>query len=260
MKVNLVIWRQDGPDKDGKFVNYSIDNVNEHMSFLEMLDVLNETLVKKGERAIEFDSDCREGICGTCGFCINGQPHGPERGTTVCQTHMRVFKDGQTLVLEPWRAKAFPVIKDLVTDRASLDRIISSGGYVSVKSGPQPDANAIKVPKENADRAMDAAACIGCGACVAACPNASASLFTAAKISHLSFLPQGQVEGRERASSMVKQMDIEGFGNCTNIGECEAACPKSISIQNIAIMRKEYAKALCHTGSYNPAGNDEGHG
>lgn len=260
MKINLVIWRQESSEKEGKFVSYTLDNVNEHMSFLEMLDVLNESLTKKGERIIEFDSDCREGICGACGFCINGQPHGPDLGTTVCQTHMRTFKDGQTLVLEPWRAKAFPVVKDLVCDRTSFDRIISSGGYVSVKTGPQPDANNTKIAKENADRAMDAAACIGCGACVAACPNASASLFTAAKISHLSFLPQGQVEGNERAQNMVNQMDLEGFGNCTNIGECEAACPKSISIQNIAIMKKEYGKAICHAGDYSPSGGDEGHG
>lgn len=258
MNLTLVIWRQESAEKPGKFVNYKIESVNENMSFLEMLDLLNEQLTKKGERPVEFDSDCREGICGACGFCINGQAHGPDKGITVCQTHMRIFKDGQVLVLEPWRAKAFPIIKDLVVDRSAFDRIIQSGGYISAKTGPQPDANATLIQKGNAERAMDAAACIGCGACVAACPNASASLFTAAKISQFTFLPQGQIERKERALNMVKQMDNEYFGNCTNIGECETACPKEISIQNIAIMKREFACSL--TSDRSAPSKSDGHG
>ncbi len=245
MNLNLVVWRQESKDKEGKFVTYRAEDISPDMSFLEMLDFVNETLTKKNERPIEFDSDCREGICGTCGCMINGQAHGPLREITVCQLHMRSFKDGDTIVIEPFRAKAFPVIKDLVVDRTAFDRIQQAGGYVNVKTGPQPDANSILIGKEIADKAMDAAQCIGCGACVAACPNASASLFTAAKVSHLAYLPQGQVEAKSRAVQMVKQHDLEGFGNCTNIGECHAACPKDISIIHIARMKSEYLKATC---------------
>lgn len=244
MTVHLKVWRQAGPDEDGRFENYTAEDINPAMSFLELLDVINEDLIHKGEAPIEFDSDCREGICGTCGCVVNGQAHGGERGTTVCQLHLRSFKDGETLVVEPWRADAFPVIRDLVVDRSSLDRIISAGGYVSVSTGPKPDANSLKIGKDAADLAMDAAACIGCGACVAACPNASASLFTGAKITHLAMLPQGLPERTRRAQNMVEQMDIEGFGNCSNIGECEAACPKEISIGTIATMRREYLRAV----------------
>ncbi len=244
MNVTLQVWRQENASKEGKFVTYKADDVSPDMSFLEMLDYVNEKLIKAGERPIEFESDCREGICGACGCMINGQAHGPLRGVTTCQLHMRSFKDGDTIVIEPFRAKAYPLIKDLVVDRSSMDRIIQSGGYVNVKTGPQPDGNAIPIGKAIADKAMDSAACIGCGACVAACPNASASLFTSAKITQLSYLPQGQVEATRRVVSMVQQHDLEGFGNCTNIGECQAACPKDISIQNIAIMKKEYLKAL----------------
>jgi succinate dehydrogenase / fumarate reductase iron-sulfur subunit len=244
INVNLLIWRQDGPYDSGRLVPYRMEDVSTDMSFLEMLDVLNEKLIKLNERPIEFDSDCREGICGACGCMINGQAHGPKLGVTTCQLHMRSFKDGDTITIEPFRAKAFPVIRDLVVDRSALDRIIQSGGYVSVKTGKHADANAILVKKENADKAMDAAQCIGCGACVAACPNASASLFTSAKISHLTLLPQGEIEANKRVANMVAQMDIEGFGNCTNIGECESACPKSISIDNIARMKREFLKAM----------------
>ena len=244
MNLNLVVWRQKSPDQAGKFVNYAAKNVSPDMSFLEMLDVLNDELLKSGQEPIEFDSDCREGICGTCGCVINGQPHGPERGTTLCQLHMRSFKDGDTLVIEPWRARAFPVIKDLVVDRRALDRVIQSGGYVSVKSGKHADANAMLVTKDVSDQAFDAAACIGCGACVAACPNASAALFTAAKVSHLALLPQGQVERTRRVLKMVEKMDHEKFGNCTNIGDCHAACPKEISIEHIARMKREYLAAM----------------
>ncbi len=243
MNLTLVVWRQESKEKEGKFVTYKAEDVSPDMSFLEMLDFVNETLTKKGERPIEFDSDCREGICGTCGCMINGQAHGPLRGVTTCQLHMRSFKDGDTIVIEPFRAKAFPVLKDLVVDRDSFDRIQQAGGYVSVKTGPQPDGNAILIGKEAADRAMDAAQCIGCGACVAACPNASASLFTGAKVTQYTYLPQGQVEAKKRVLNMVEQHDKEGFGNCTNIGECHAACPKDISIQHIAIMKREYIKA-----------------
>jgi succinate dehydrogenase / fumarate reductase iron-sulfur subunit len=215
----------------------------EHMSFLEMLDVLNERLLEKGEDPIAFDHDCREGICGSCGFMINGVAHGPLPGTTVCQLHMRHFKDGDELYLEPWRARAFPVVKDLAVNRSAFDRIIAAGGFISVPTGSAPDGNAIPVPKENADRAMDAAACIGCGACVAACPNAAAALFTAAKIAHLGLLPQGKPERQRRALAMVAQMNQEIFGNCTNIGECEAVCPKSIRLEVIALMNRDFIKA-----------------
>lgn len=243
-KVNLRVWRQAGPDQPGRFESYTADKVDPNMSFLEMLDDVNETIIKEGGDPIEFDSDCREGICGQCGCLVNGQAHGNDRGTTVCQLHMRSFKDGETIVIEPWRAEAFPVIKDLVVDRGALDRIIAAGGYASVNTGPKPDANSIKVGKDASDLAFDAAACIGCGACVAACPNASASLFTGAKITHLALLPQGHPERTRRAREMVEQMDAEGFGNCSNIGECEAACPKEISIGVIATMRREYLKAV----------------
>ncbi len=243
MNLNLVVWRQDSKDKEGKFVNYKAENISPDMSFLEMLDFVNEGLTKKGERPIEFDSDCREGICGSCGCMINGQAHGPIRGITTCQLHMRSFKDNDTIVIEPFRAKAFPVLKDLVIERDAFDRIQQAGGYVSVKTGPQPDGNAILIGKEKADKAMDAAQCIGCGACVAACPNASASLFTSAKVTQYVYLPQGQPEAKTRVMNMVAQHDKEGFGNCTNIGECHAACPKDISIQHIAVMKSEYIKA-----------------
>lgn len=245
ISVTLRVWRQAGPGKkEGRFVEYRLNDITTDMSFLEMLDVLNEELIKKGDEPIEFDSDCREGICGSCGSVINGQAHGPEREAATCQLHMRKFKDGDTIVVEPWRARAFPVIKDLVVDRSALDRIISAGGYISVNTGPHPDSNSTPVPREAAEKAMDAAACIGCGACVAACPNASASLFTAAKVSQFAHLPQGQVEREKRVEEMVGQMDREGFGNCSNIGECEAACPKGISIGTIAKMRREYIRSF----------------
>ena len=243
MRIVLHVWRQKSPGSRGQMVRYQIPNVSHHMSFLEMLDVLNEQLIERGEDPIAFDHDCREGICGSCGFMINGEAHGPLPGTTVCQLHMRHFKDGDELYLEPWRARAFPVVKDLIVSRTSFDRIIAAGGYVSVPTGSAPDGNAILVPKDKQDRAMDAAACIGCGACVAACPNASAALFTSAKISHLALLPQGQPERQRRALRMVAQMNAETFGNCTNIGECEAACPKQIRIENIAIMNRDFLKA-----------------
>lgn len=240
MKITLHVWRQKDRNAQGKLVRYECPNVSEHMSFLEMLDVLNEDLTAKGEDPVAFEHDCREGICGSCGFVINGVAHGPMAGTTVCQLHMRHFKDGDELYLEPWRAKAFPVMKDLMVDRGAFDRIIAAGGYISVPAGSAPDGNTIPVPKEDSDRAMDAAQCIGCGACVAACPNASASLFTSAKISHLGLLPQGQPERYERALNMVRQMTLEEFGACGNIGECEAVCPKRISIENIARMHRDY--------------------
>jgi succinate dehydrogenase / fumarate reductase iron-sulfur subunit len=242
MKLTLHIWRQKGSAQQGKMVEYSVD-ATEHMSFLEMLDVLNETLTAKGEEPVAFDHDCREGICGSCGFMINGIAHGPRPSTTVCQLHMRTFKDGDVLYLEPWRAKAFPVVRDLVVDRSSFDRIIAAGGFVSVSTGSAVDGNAIPIPKKNADLAMDAAACIGCGACVAACPNASAALFTGAKVSHLSLLPQGQPERRERVLNMVAQVQQEMFGSCTNIGECEAVCPKDIKLEVIARMNRDYLRA-----------------
>lgn len=224
-------------------VRYDVPNANEHMSFLEMLDVLNESLILKGEDPVTFDHDCREGICGSCGFMINGKAHGGFKGTTVCQLHMRKFKDGEEIYLEPWRAKAFPVLKDLAVNRSSFDRIISAGGFISVPTGSAPDGNAVPVPKQDADLAMDAATCIGCGACVAACPNAAAALFVGAKISHLGHLPQGQPERDRRALAMVHQMNAEGFANCTNIGECEAACPKEIQLEVIARTNRDFLKA-----------------
>jgi len=243
VKFKLKIWRQDGPDAPGAFKEYVVDNILPEMSFLEMLDKLNEDLIKKGERPIEFDSDCREGICGTCGLVIGGMAHGPKRACTTCELRMRNFQDGAEITVEPFRADAFPVIRDLVVDRSALDRIIAAGGYISVNTGSAPDANSILIPKEVAEQAMDAAQCIGCGACVAACPNGSAALFTSAKIAQLSLLPQGQVERARRVVRMVEQMDREGFGNCSNHGECQAACPKNISIANIARMRREYMRA-----------------
>lgn len=243
MTLHLKIWRQAGPNEPGSFGDYKLDKVDPDMSFLEMLDVLNEDLVEEGKEPIEFDYDCREGICGSCSLVINGQAHGPKRLTCSCELYMRHFHDGQTVTIEPFRAKAFPVIKDLVVDRSAFDRIIESGGYVSVKTGSAPDANAILVEKEEADFAFEYATCIGCGACVAACPNSSASLFTGAKLAHLNRLPQGEPERLERTVNMVNQMDKEGFGDCSNFAECEAVCPKGISISAIAEMRRNYFKA-----------------
>jgi succinate dehydrogenase / fumarate reductase iron-sulfur subunit len=243
MRITLKVWRQKDRRDTGRFVTYDVDKVNEHMSFLEMLDVLNERLIERGEDPIAFDHDCREGICGTCGMMIDGRPHGPQKATTTCQLHMRAFKDGDMIVVEPFRAAAFPVVKDLVVDRGAFDRIMQAGGYVSASTGSAPEANSIPVPKPAADRAMDAAACIGCGACVAACPNAAAMLFTAAKISHLGLLPQGQPERFERADKMVARMDAEGFGHCTNAAECSEACPKEIPIDFIARMNRDYLRA-----------------
>ena len=243
MKLTLHVWRQPNPSSAGRMVRYEANDVNPDMSMLEVLDVLNEELILRGEEPIAFEHDCREGICGSCGFMINGIAHGPLPATTVCQLTMRHFKDGDELYLEPWRAKAFPLIKDLVVDRSAFDRIIAAGGYISIPTGSAPDGNVILVAKEASDRAMDAAACIGCGACVAACPNASAALFTGAKISHLGLLPQGQPERRERALKMVKQFNAEGFGSCTNIGECEAVCPKEITLEVIAQMNRDFLHA-----------------
>jgi succinate dehydrogenase / fumarate reductase iron-sulfur subunit len=244
MTINLKVWRQKNASTPGKLVDYKLDGVSEHMSFLEMFDHLNEQLMKKGEEPVEFDHDCREGICGSCNMMINGQAHGPQKGTAACQLHMRHYNNGDTIVVEPWRATAFPLIKDLVVDRSAFDRIQAAGGYISVNTNAAPDANAIPIRKEDADLAFDYAACIGCGACVAACPNASASLFTAAKISQFAHLPQGAPERKRRVLRMVEQMEKEGFGDCSNFGECEAVCPKEISIQAIAEMRREYLKAL----------------
>jgi len=244
MRLVLHVWRQSGPGSPGKMVRYDHAHVDEHMSFLEMLDVLNEELIHKGDEPIHFEHDCREGICGCCGFVVNGVAHGPEPKTTVCQLHMRHFKDGDELFIEPFRATAFPILKDLVVDRSAFDRIVQSGGFISVATGSAIDANALPIRKENADLSMDAASCIGCGACVAACPNASASLFTSAKMSHLNLLPQGRVEAIERARGMVQQMNEENFGNCTNIGECEAVCPKGIKLENIARMNRDYIASL----------------
>ena len=243
INLTLKVWRQKGPEDKGKLETYDAQNISTDMSFLEMLDVVNEQLTLTGQEPIAFDHDCREGICGMCGAVVNGRPHGPEKSTTLCQLHMRHFSDGDTIVIEPWRARAFKVIKDLVVDRSALDRLIQAGGYVSVNTGGAPDANAIPVPQESAELAFDAAACIGCGACVAACPNASAMLFVGAKVSHLALLPQGRPEAAQRATSMIREMDQFGFGNCTNERECEAECPKEISITNIAHLNREYFKA-----------------
>jgi len=243
MKLTLKIWRQKNADTKGKIVSYDIDNVSPDSSFLEMIDQLNFSLIEKGEDPVAFDHDCREGICGMCSMMINGQPHGPQEATTTCQLHMRAFKDGDTIFIEPWQAKGFPVIKDLTVDRSAFDRIIQAGGYVSVNTGNAPDGNAIPISKEVATEAFNAAACIGCGACVAACKNASAMLFVSAKVSQLALLPQGKVESSERVANMVAQMDAEGFGNCTNTGACSAECPKEISLDNIARMNREYTSS-----------------
>ncbi len=255
MKFLLKIWRQKNNQSEGKLVDYPIDNINANMSFLEMIDVLNEELVKKNEDPIAFDHDCREGICGMCSLYINGHPHGPLQ-TTTCQLHMRSFTDGQTITVEPWRAQAFPVVKDLVVDRSSFDRIQQAGGYVNVNTGGIPDANEIPIPKKIADEAFDSATCIGCGACVAACKNASAMLFVSAKVSQFALLPQGQVERKERAEKMVAQMDAEGFGSCTNTYACEAECPKGISVANIARMNREYFSAMLTSYDVEAGGGD----
>ena len=244
LDLTLRIWRQNGPDDRGEFRDYQLNGVSPHMSFLEMLDVLNEQLIETGEEPVEFDHDCREGICGTCSLMINGKAHGPDLATTTCQLHMRRFKNGDTVRIEPWRASAFPVVRDLVVDRSSFDRIIQSGGYVSVNAGNAPDGNAIPVSGSTQEVAMDAAACIGCGACVAACKNASAMLFVSAKVSQLALLPQGKAERTDRVLDMVAQMDKEGFGSCTNTSECEAACPAEISVSNIARLNREYTRAV----------------
>lgn len=244
MRLILHIWRQKHPGDGGRIVRYEAAGVNPEMSFLEMLDVLNEQLTARGEEPVAFDHDCREGICGSCGFMINGVAHGPRRGTTVCQLHMRHFHDGEELYLEPWRARAFPVVRDLVVDRSALDRLIAAGGFISTPTGSAPDGNAILVAKPDADRAMDAAACIGCGACVAMCPNASAALFTGAKITHLGLLPQGQPERQQRVLRMVGAASGEGFGSCTNIGECEAVCPKAIPLEVIARLNRDFIRAV----------------
>jgi len=243
MNFTLRVWRQDGPDTPGRLETYQATNISSEASFLEMLDIVNNGLEAEGREPIVFEHDCREGICGSCGMVVNGRAHGPGQGITTCQLYMRSFRDGQTIFVEPWRAKAFPVIKDLAVDRSAFDRIIEAGGYISVNAGSAPDANAILIPKTDADLAMDAAQCIGCGACVATCKNASAMLFVSAKVSQLALLPQGQPERKERVISMVEAMDAAGFGNCTNEGECEAECPKEISISHIARMNREYMKA-----------------
>ncbi|MDA8728661.1 MAG: succinate dehydrogenase/fumarate reductase iron-sulfur subunit [Flavicella sp.] len=244
MDLTLKIWRQKNAEDQGELVAYNVTDISEHMSFLEMMDVLNEQLINKGDDPVAFDHDCREGICGMCSMYINGEAHGPDRGVTTCQLHMRMFNDGDTIYIEPFRAKAFPVIKDLIVDRTAFDRIQQSGGYISVNtSGNTQDANATPISKENADKAMDAATCIGCGACVASCKNSSAMLFVGAKVSQYALLPQGQVEATTRVLNMVKQMDDEGFGNCTNTGACEVECPKGISLENIARMNREFLKA-----------------
>jgi succinate dehydrogenase / fumarate reductase iron-sulfur subunit len=244
MDLKLKIWRQKDTRSRGSFVNYQLRDISPDSSFLEMLDVLNEQLVARNEEPVVFDHDCREGICGACGMYINGRPHGPDTLITVCQLHMRKFKDGDTIVIEPWRARAFPVIKDLMVDRSAFDKLIQEAGYVSINTGSAPDANSIPIRKEYADLSMDAAACIGCGACVAACKNASAMLFVGAKVSHLTLLPQGSIEAKERVSMMVAKMDELGFGNCTNTGACEAECPKGIKLTNIARLNREYYRAI----------------
>jgi len=243
MKLSLKVWRQKNKEAEGQFKDYALSDISPDMSFLEMLDVLNEQLLAKGEEPVAFDHDCREGICGSCSMMINGKPHGPESMTTTCQLHMRKFKDGDNVVIEPWRASPFPVLRDLVVDRSAFDRIIQAGGFISVNTGNAQDGNTLPIPKPDADAAMDAATCIGCGACVAACKNASAMLFTAAKVSHLGYLPQGQPERQKRVLKMVEQMDGEGFGNCTNTYDCEAACPKGISVKNIARLNRDFLKA-----------------
>jgi succinate dehydrogenase / fumarate reductase iron-sulfur subunit len=244
MNLKLKIWRQKDTHSRGTFMNYQLHDISSDSSFLEMLDVLNEQLIARNEEPVVFDHDCREGICGACGMYINGRPHGPDSLITVCQLHMRKFKDGDTIVIEPWRARAFPVIKDLMVDRSAFDVLIQEGGFVSVNTGSAPDANSIPIKKEYADLSMDAAACIGCGACVAACKNASAMLFVGAKVSHLTLLPQGKIEAKERVSKMVAKMDALGFGNCTNTGACEAECPKGIKLTNIARLNREYYSAI----------------
>ena len=252
MDLTLHVWRQKSPADAGRMERYEVAGVNEHASFLEMLDVLNEQLTGRGEEPIAFEHDCREGICGSCGFMINGEAHGPRRGTTVCQLHMRHFKDGDDLTLEPWRSRAFPVIKDLVVDRGAFDRVIQAGGFISVATGSAPEANIIPVAKPLADRAFDAAQCIGCGACVAQCPNGAAQLFTSAKVSHLNLLPQGQPERFDRALAMVEAMEKEGFGACSNFAECEAVCPKEISIDFIARMNRDFLKAKANGETKTP--------
>ncbi len=254
MNLTLHVWRQKNAKAEGRMVRYDAKDISPDMSFLEMLDVVNEELILKAEESIAFDHDCREGICGTCGLMINGIAHGPQAATTTCQLHMRHFHDGDEIYIEPWRAQAFPILKDLVVDRSAFDRIIQAGGFISASTGSAPDANAIPVPKDNADLAMDAAACIGCGACVAACPNASAMLFTAAKVAHLGLLPQGQPERNMRVIRMVEQMDAEGFGGCTNIGECSAVCPKEISMDFIAQMNRDLLKAALFAGRKSTSG------
>jgi len=243
INITLKVWRQRGPKEKGKFETYPLSGISTDMSFLEMLDVLNEQLVAKGEEPVVFDHDCREGICGMCSLYINGHPHGPDEDVTTCQLHMRKFKDGETITVEPWRSAGFPVIRDLMVDRTAYDKIMQAGGYVSVSTGGVPDANAIPIPKPDADEAMDAASCIGCGACVAACKNGSAMLFVSAKVSQLALLPQGRVEAARRAKAMVAKMDELGFGNCTNTGACEVECPKGVSIANIARLNREFLKA-----------------
>jgi len=243
INITLKVWRQNGPKEKGRFETYKLDKVSTDSSFLEMLDMVNEQLINENKEPVAFDHDCREGICGMCSLYINGRPHGPDDDVTTCQLHMRKFKDGQTITIEPWRSAAFPVIKDLIVDRRAFDKIIAAGGYVSVNTGGVPDANAIAIPKVDADEAMDSASCIGCGACVAACKNASAMLFVSAKVSHLAMLPQGRVEGARRAKAMVAKMDELGFGNCTNTGACEVECPKNISLSNIARLNREFLYA-----------------
>ena len=244
MKLKLVVWRQASSDVSGKFEQYDVSNIDGDMSFLEMIDILNEQLILQEIDPVTFDHDCREGICGSCSMYINGKPHGPQKGTTTCQLHMRHFKDGDTIIIEPWRAKGFPVIKDLMVDRSSFDRIMQSGGYISVNTGNAPDGNSIPINKQDADEAFGSAACIGCGACVAACKNASAMLFVGAKVNQLSLLPQGMPERSSRVKNMINTMEEEGFGHCTNTGACEAECPKEISIDNIAKLNREYIRAL----------------